>query len=186
MVRRLRAWLPRGRLDDELAEEMRLHVEMRRDALVAGGMDPREAAWEAQRRFGNLTAIREETRDMWGFPTIDTLMQDLRFGARMLRRTPVFSATAILSLAIGIGASTAVFSLANEVGGPRAHLLEGQQRERGARVLAVALRAVAVQRGEREAAGVEPAQDDEGVGVGDWQSRCCCRVSASMACWPTR
>ena len=115
LFRRLRAWIRRHRLDDDLAEEMRLHLEMRRDALVAAGMDPGEAAREARRRFGNLTALREETRDMWGFPSVETLVHDVRFGARMLRRAPAFSATAILSLAIGIGASTAVFSLANTV-----------------------------------------------------------------------
>jgi predicted permease len=107
--------LRRSRLDDDLAEEIRLHINLRRQALIDEGMDPRDADARARRMFGNATAIREETRDMWGFPSFETLVQDLRYGARLLRRSPAFTATAVVSLAIGIGASAAVFSLANTV-----------------------------------------------------------------------
>ena len=115
LARRLAALTRRGRLDDELAEEIRLHVELRRQALVDAGWDPRDAAFEARRMFGNITAIREETRAMWGFGWLDALAQDLRYGARLLRRSPLFSGVAVLSLAIGIGATAAVFSLADAV-----------------------------------------------------------------------
>jgi predicted permease len=107
--------LRRSRLDDELRDEVALHLELRRQALIDEGMDPREASAQAQRLFGNATVIREETREMWGFPSFDTLVQDVRYGARLLRRSPTVTVAAVLSLAIGIGASAAVFSLADRL-----------------------------------------------------------------------
>jgi predicted permease len=112
---RLATALRRNRLDDDLREEIEAHIAWRTAQLVAQGMDPRDAAFEARRMFGNVAAIREETREMWGFRGLDTLAQDLRYGLRILRRTPVFTVVAILSLAIGIGASGAAFSLVNAV-----------------------------------------------------------------------
>src|SRR5205814_1337366 len=86
--RRVVLWLQRSRLDDELRDEVELHLELRRQALIEAGVDPREAADQAQRLFGNAMSIREETRDMWGFPSIDTFARDVRYGARLLRRSP--------------------------------------------------------------------------------------------------
>jgi predicted permease len=114
-VRRLALMTRRSRLDDELHDEVRLHMDLRRQALIDGGMDPGEAEIEARRMFGNATAIREQTRDMWGFPSIDTLWQDIRYGARLLRRSPTVTIASIASLAIGIGFSAGVFSLADVV-----------------------------------------------------------------------
>jgi len=111
--RRLRLMVRRGRLDDELRDEVRLHMDLRRQSLVDAGMDPRDAELEARRMFGNAAAIREETREMWGFPSIDTLWQDVRYGARLLRRSPTVTIASIASLAIGIGFSAGVFSLAD-------------------------------------------------------------------------
>ena len=113
--RRIAVWFRRGRLDDELRDEVALHLELRRQALVDDGMDPGEAATEAHRMFGNATAIREETREMWGFPSFDTLVQDVRYGARLLRRSPSVTIASIVSLAIGIGFSAGVFSLADVI-----------------------------------------------------------------------
>jgi predicted permease len=76
-------------------------------------MNPREAEYHARRLFGNVVAIREETREMWGFPSLDTIVQDVRYGVRLLRRSPMFTVVSVLSLAIGIGVSSAVFSLAD-------------------------------------------------------------------------
>jgi predicted permease len=101
----------RSRVDDDLRDEIRQHIESRRQALVDGGMDPRDAAHEAQRLFGNATAIREQARDVSAFPSIETFFLDIRYGARMLRRSPLVTLAAILSLAIGIGATAGVFSL---------------------------------------------------------------------------
>jgi predicted permease len=114
-LRRLVALFRRNHLDDDLAEEIATHIELRRRALIAEGMDPRDAGQEARRVFGNVTAIREETRSMWGFPSLDTIAQDVRYALRQMRRSPAFSVTAILSLAVGIGASAAVFGLADTV-----------------------------------------------------------------------
>ena len=112
-LRRLTAYLSRRRLDDELADEIRLHIELRRQALIDDGLDPREAAYEARRMFGNIARKREEARDIRGFRSLDVFTQDVRFAIRLLRRSPAFTIVAVLSLAIGIGASTAVFSLAD-------------------------------------------------------------------------
>lgn len=113
LLRRVVAALTRSRHDDELREEVEAHIQHRTRSLIDEGMDPREAAYEARRIFGNVTAIREETRDMWSFRWLDTLAQDVRYGARLLRRSPVFAASAIGSLSLGIGAAAAVFSLAD-------------------------------------------------------------------------
>ncbi|HSC29609.1 MAG TPA: ABC transporter permease [Vicinamibacterales bacterium] len=114
-ITRLRVFARRRRLDEELVEEIALHVELRRQDLIARGTDPRDAAYEARRRFGNVTAIREESRAMWGFPSIETLAQDARYGLRLLRRSRAFTVFAVLSLGIGMGASAAVFSLADRI-----------------------------------------------------------------------
>jgi predicted permease len=112
-LRRLLAYFRRNRLDDDLAEEIRHHLELRTQALIDSGVAPAEAVREARRQFGNVTAIRERTRDQWGGSSVDTLIQDVRYGLRMIRKAPGFSAVAIASLAVGIGASTVLFSFAN-------------------------------------------------------------------------
>ena len=113
LLRRARARLWRSQNDDDFREEIELHIAERMRSLIDDGMDPRDAAYEARRMFGNVTAIREETRDMWTFRWIETFLQDTRFGARLLRRSPVFTIAAVVSLAIGIGSAAAVFSLAD-------------------------------------------------------------------------
>jgi hypothetical protein len=111
--RRLAARLRRDRLDDELAREIAQHIALRRQALIDNGMDPRAADIEARRSVGNVTRIREESRDMWGFPSLESFAQDIRLGARHLRRSPLFTLVAVASLAIGIGTAAAVLVLAN-------------------------------------------------------------------------
>lgn len=112
---RARAILRRSRMDDELAEEIRDHIELRRQALVDDGVDAREAERRARAMFGNVTLIREQSRDVWGIRWLDTLTQDVRYGGRLLRRSPGFTAMAVLSLAIGIGSAAAVFNIADAV-----------------------------------------------------------------------
>ena len=96
--------------DDDIARELRDHIQLDAQELAAAGMSAEDAASQARRRFGNVASIHEDTRASWGGLWLERLNQDLRFGLRMLRRTPVFTTVAILSLALGIGANAAVLS----------------------------------------------------------------------------
>ncbi|HUR21044.1 MAG TPA: ABC transporter permease [Vicinamibacterales bacterium] len=113
LLRRIAAFFRRDRLDETVAEEIELHLDLRRQSLIDSGMTPEEAERDARLQFGNVTGIRERTRDEWGGSTLDMLRHDVRYGLRLLHKAPGFSAVAIASLAIGIGASTLLFSFAN-------------------------------------------------------------------------
>ncbi len=111
--RRFLALVHRRQFDADLEEEMRLHQELREQEEVERGLSPEEAHYTAKRRFGNRLALREESRDMWGWNWLETFLQDVRFGLRQLRRNPGFTAVAVITLALGIGANSTIFSFIN-------------------------------------------------------------------------
>jgi predicted permease len=115
LLSRIWATFRKHQLDDEVDEELQAHLDMLQERFIRRGMEPKEASYAARRQFGGLTQVRQDLRQRRGLPLIDVLLQDIRHASRRLRRSKRFTAFAALTLALGVGATTAVFAVLDTV-----------------------------------------------------------------------
>src|SRR4029453_1902509 len=113
--RKVHWWLQRRRKEEELREELQFHLAEEIDERQADGLPPDEATWAARRDLGNATLVREDARTLWSWTLLEQLAQDVRYGLRGMFKNRLFTALAALSLALGIGANTAIYSFMDSI-----------------------------------------------------------------------
>jgi predicted permease len=111
----LKQLFARGRLYNDVSDEIRQHLKEKIEELVAGGMSSKEAAYAARREFGNVSLIENDSHAVWRWPSIESFFADVRYALRTLRKAPIFAATAIVTLGLGVGANTAIFMLLDAI-----------------------------------------------------------------------
>jgi putative ABC transport system permease protein len=112
---RVKALVRREQLDHDLEDELAHHLDMRAQKNREAGMDTEEARYAARRQFGNVALTKESSRQLWSFVPMETIWQDILYGSRALRKNPGFTAVAVLTLALGVGVNTAIFSVIKTV-----------------------------------------------------------------------
>src|SRR6266496_76911 len=106
-----RTWSSRQRREADLDRELRGHLDLEAEEQQNEGISPDEARYAAQRALGNANLVKEDVREIWGWTSVERIIQDLRYAVRILSKAPAFTAVALLSITLGIAANTTVFSL---------------------------------------------------------------------------
>src|SRR6266849_9065206 len=115
MLRKLKLRLRALFRRDDIGDELTMHLEQLTDELIAQGLSPREDRTAANRQFGNMTCIREQSRHLFSFGLVEDLLRDVHYGWRSIRRNPSVAVAAVLSMGLAIGVNTVVFSLIQEI-----------------------------------------------------------------------